>query len=212
MNDIKNTLLVIIGSVVVVLGVIFGLSKMSNSETGSAAVVDVQRLVDGARFVKENGETKVTVVTFADIQCPACKAAKLSLKDLETTPGVKYVVRHFPLPPNIHKYALISAKAVEAGREMGKGWEMMDLMFDKQTEWSDSSKPEKLFIEYAKSLGLDEKQFEEKMNSSEVAKLVALDSMLADSLKLSGTPTVFVNGEQVGAPFVMGKVKELLAK
>lgn len=212
MNDIKNTLLIIAGSVVVVLGVIFGLSKMSGTDTGSVTTVDQQKLIDGARFIKENGETKVTVVTFADIQCPSCKAAKLSLKELETTPGVKYVVRHFPLPPNIHKYALISAKAVEAGREMGKGWEMMDLMFEKQAEWSDANKPEKLFIEYAKSLGLNEKQFEDKMNSSEVATLVATDSMLADSLRLSGTPTIFVNGEQVGAPFVIGKVKELLAK
>ena len=212
MNDIKNTLLIIAGSVVVVLGVIFGLSKMSGTDTGSVTTVDQQKLIDGARFIKENGETKVTVVTFADIQCPSCKVAKLSLKELETTPGVKYVVRHFPLPPNIPKYALISAKAVEAGREMGKGWEMMDLMFEKQAEWSDSSKPEKLFVEYAKSLGLDEKQFEDKMNSSEVATLVATDSMLADNLRLSGTPTIFVNGEQVGSPFVIGKVKELLAK
>lgn len=211
MNDVKNTLLIIGGSVLVVLAVIFGLTRISGNTSTPMTKADSQQLVEGARFVKENGEVKVSVVTFADIQCPSCKAAKQSLKELETMPGVRYVVRHFPLPPNIHKYALISAKAVEAGREMGKGWEMMDLMFEKQSDWSGVSKPEKLFIEYAKSLGLDEKKFEQTLNSNEVAVLVQTDASLADKLKLSGTPTIFVNGEQVGVPFVMEKVKGILA-
>ncbi len=216
MNDIKNTLLIIGGSIVVVFAVIFGLTRMSGTTSTPVTTVDQQQLVDGARFIKENplaspASAMVTVVSFSDIQCPACKAAKQSLKELETTPGVRYVVRHFPLPPNIHKYALISAKAVEAGRVMGKGWEMMELMFDKQSEWSGASKPEKMFVEYAKSLGLDEKKFEEAMNSNEVAVMVQTDASLADRLQLSGTPTIFVNGELVGAPFVIEKVKGLLA-
>ncbi len=196
---------------VVVIAVIFGLTRMSSSTT-SATTVDPQVLLEGARFVKENGETKVTVVAFSDIQCPACKYAKETLKELETMVGVKNVFRQFPLPPNVHKYALISAKAVEAGRVMGKGWEMMDIMFKNQEEWSDIKNPEKKFAEYAKSLGLDEKKFEETMNSKEVAELVQVDASLAARLQLSGTPTIFVNGEQVGVPFVIDKVKELLKK
>lgn len=200
---------------VVVFAVIFGLTRMSGTTSTPVTTVDQQQLVDGARFVKENplaspASAMVTVVSFSDIQCPSCKAAKQSLKELETTPGVRYIVRHFPLPPNIHKYALISAKAVEAGRVMGKGWEMMELMFNKQSEWSGASKPEKMFIEYAKSLGLDEKKFEEAMNSNEVAVMVQTDASLANKLQLSGTPTIFVNGEQVGSPFVIEKVKSLL--
>ena len=190
---------------------IFCLTKMSYGTT-TTTNVDMQQLLEGARFVRENGDTKVTVVSFSDIQCPSCKAAKEALKDLETMPGVRTVMRQFPLTPNVHKYALISAKAVEAGRVMGKGWEMMDLMFDKQSEWSDIKNPEKKFVEYAKSLGLEEKKFEETMNSKEVAEMVQIDASLAARLQLSGTPTIFVNGEQVGVPFVMDKVKEILNK
>jgi protein-disulfide isomerase len=210
MTDIKNTLLIIGGSVVVVLAAIFGLTKMSSGTT-TATSVDMQQLLEGARFVRENGDTKVTVVSFSDIQCPSCKAAKTALKDLEAMPGVRTVMRQFPLPPNVHKYALISAKAVEAGRVMGKGWEMMDLMFDKQSEWSDIKNPEKKFVEYARAWVL-KKKFEETMNSKEVAEMVQIDASLAARLQLSGTPTIFVNGEQVGVPFVMDKVKEILNK
>lgn len=211
MSDTKNTILIIAAIVAIFLGVIFGLSKMSSSQL-PATSVDVQTLVEGARFVQNTGEVKATVVVFADIQCPSCKAAESSLSSLRAMDGVSYVVRHFPLPPNIHKYALISAKAVEAGRVLGKGWEMMEVMFDKQSEWSESNDPEKLFVEYATSLGISAAEFEEKMNSSEVADLVQQDVNLANSLKLSGTPTIFVNGEQIGAPFVLDKVKEILSK
>ncbi len=208
MNDWKLILKVTIGSAVLLLLIIWGLSKMSGP--GGELKVDEKILTDGARFVKENGETKVTVVKFSDIQCPSCKAAEIATKELFDMPGVKIVMRHYPLPANVHKYALISAKAVEAGRVLGKGWEMMSLMFEKQEEWSGSSKPEDLFAGYAKSLGLDEKIFKEKLKSSEVSDFVSIDARLADSLRLSGTPTFFVNGEQVGSPFVVDKVKQLL--
>ncbi len=208
MNDWKLILKVTIGSAVLLLLIIWGLSKMAGTEGGLK--VDEKILIDGARFVKENGDTKVTVVKFSDIQCPSCRFAESETKELFTMPGVKIVMRHFPLPANVHKHALISAKAVEAGRVLGKGWEMMGLMFDKQEEWSVVSNPEDLIVGYAKSLGLDEKIFKEKLKSNEVSDFVSLDARLADSLRLSGTPTFFVNGEQVGAPFVVDKVKQLL--
>lgn len=209
MNDWKLILKVVLGSSLLMFLVIWGLSKMASPT--STLKIDESVLLSGARFVKENGETKVTVVKFSDMECPVCKAAEAETKELFDMPGVKIVMRQFPLPASVHKNALISAKAVEAGRVMGKGWEMMDLIFEKQSEWSGSGKPEDLFVQYAKSLGLDDKKFMEAMNSSEVANFVQTDLDLATSLRLTGTPTIFVNGEQVGSPFVVDKVKQLLS-
>lgn len=206
MNDWKLILKVILGSGLLVMVVIFGLSKMAGTTTSLTA--DQNQLLDGANLIKENGETKVIVVNFSDMECPACKRAHGLLTNLGSTPGVKMVFRHFPL--GIHKYSQISARAVESARVMGKGWEMMDLLFSKQEEWSVESKIEDKMVEYAKGLELDEKVFKEKLNSAEVAAVVQKDINLGDSLKLSGTPTVFVNGEQVAADFVVAKVNELL--
>lgn len=212
-NDWKLILKVILGSVLLVMVVIFGLAKMAG--TSSSLTADQNQLLDGASLIKENGETKVIVVNFSDMECPACKRAHLLLTDLNSMVGVKVVFRHFPL--NIHKYAPITARAVESARVMGqsansadKGWEMIDLLFSKQEEWSVETKIEDKLVEYAKSLGLDEKVFKEKLNSPEVAAVVQKDINLGDSLRLSGTPTVYVNGEQVAADFVVAKVNELL--
>lgn len=206
MNDWKLILKVILGSVVLVMVIIFGLSKMASPS--ATLTVDQNQLLEGAKLVKESGETKVTVVVFSDMECPACKRADELISDLKSLDGVKFVFRHYPL--NIHKNAPITARAVESARLMGKGFEMMDILFTKQNEWSTAPKVEDKLIEYAKVLGLDDKIFMEKLNSAEVVAAVQADINLGNSLRLSGTPTIYVNGEQMAADFVMAKVKELL--
>lgn len=186
----------------------FGLSKL-NSGSGSPITADVSLLTEGARWETGNAEAPVTVVAFTDIQCPACKAAEPVAEELRRTSGVRFIHRHFPLL-TIHKNAWKGAKALEAARIMGKGWEMMALMFEKQSAWEDLDNPDSTFIEYAKELGLDETTFKERYTSSETDDLVGVDYALGNRLKLSGTPTFFVNGEQVSAQFVLSKVKELL--
>lgn len=215
MNNLKNTFLIFGGCVVLVVLMAVGLSKVSKGETGTIKV-STEELISGARWIKGNGDIKVTVVEFSDIQCPACKAAEPIAIELRKMDGVRFVYRHFPLI-TIHKNAWKAARAVEAARLLdkpadsaGKGWEMMELMFEKQEEWSDSLSPESTFAEYAKSLGLDEKSFDEKQKGDETDRFVGEDSSLGNRLQLSGTPTFFVNGEQIGSSFVLAKVKELL--
>ncbi len=215
MNDMKTILLVFGGSVLLVVLMAIGLSKVSGGSAGTIKV-SVDELVNGARWIVMSGEPKVTVVEFSDIQCPACKAVEPVAVELRKTAGVKFVYRHFPLI-TVHKNAWKGARALEAARMMdksadsaGKGWEMMEVMFDKQTEWSDLGNPEETFARYAVSLGLDEKAFNDKQKGDETDKLVGEDSSLGNRLRLSGTPTFFVNGEQVGSAYVLEKVKSLL--
>jgi len=206
MNDWKLILKVVLGSAVLMMVVIFGLSKMAG--TGTSLTADQNLLIGEAKLIKENGEIKVTVVNFSDMECPACKRAHELITSLNNTPGVRLVFRHFPL--GIHKYAPITARAVEAAREMGKGWEMLDLLFGKQDEWSTTQKIEDKLVEYARGMGLDENSFRDKLDSAEVVAVVQQDINLGDSLKLLGTPTIYVNGEQVAPDFVVAKVNELL--
>jgi protein-disulfide isomerase len=87
---------------------------------------------------------------------------------------------------------------------------MIDLLFSKQEEWATENNMEEKLVEYAKSLALDGDVFKMKLEASESAAVVQQDLSLGNNLKLSGTPTIYVNGEQVAADFVEAKVKELL--
>lgn len=208
MENWKTILLVFGGSVLLVVLMAIGLSKVSGGGTGTIKV-SVDELVNGARWTVTTGEPKVTVVEFSDIQCPACKATEPISIELRKTAGVKFVYRHFPLI-TVHKNAWKGARALEAARQLDKGWEMMALMFDKQTEWSDLGNPEDTFAKYAVDLGMDEKTFNDKQRGDETDKLVSEDSSLGNRIQLSGTPTFFVNGEQVGSAYVLDKVNSLL--
>ena len=197
-------------SVLLVFAMILGLTRMAGNEGSS--VVNEKILISEAKLSTESGVVKVTVVDFSDMQCPACKIAHEMTTDLRNTQGVRFIFRHFPLSG--HKYSTISAKAVEAARQMGKGWEMMDVLFDLQDEWSvvSDKEIESRLVKYATSLGMDETIFNEKLKSLETEKSVGIDKSLGNNLKLNGTPTLFINGEQVSPEFVMPKVKELLSK
>lgn len=188
----------------------FGLSKLSGGQAGTITV-PVDQLIERARWIKATGETKVTVVEFSDVQCPACKQAEPIGIQLREMAGVKFVYRHFPLI-TIHKNSWKGARALEAVRLIDgvKGWQMMELMFAKQEEWSGLANPDEKFAAYAVSLGVNEKDFVDKYTGNETDKLIGEDSSLGDRLALSGTPTFFVEGEQVAVPYVLDKVKSLL--
>ena len=209
MKDLKLILGVIGGSIFLLVMMILGLTRMS-SGGGALPVVDQGTLISGALISTESGVVKVTVVDFSDMQCPSCKSANDVIKTIRSLPGVRLVFRHFPL--GIHANSQIGARAVEAARQMGKSWEMIDILFDKQDEWASLGSVENKFGEYAKSLNLDEKVFLGKINSEETIANVKKDSDLADSLKLSGTPSIFVNGEQTATSFIIDKVNEGLKK
>ncbi len=207
MGNLKLALVAVFGGLLVVGLMAFGLSRVSDK--GGVLGASVEELTDGARFVASRGEKRVVVVEFSDLQCPACRAAQPVSKKLKEIEGVELYYRHFPLLA-VHPNAWKAARAAEAARILGKGWEMIDLLFEEQTNWANLGKVDEIFVSLAKSLGLDEKLFIEKYESEETDKAVATDFALANRLKLSGTPTFFVNGEQVAANFVLDKVKQAL--
>jgi len=79
---------------------------------------------------------KVLIVEFSDFQCPACASftpfVSQIIADYPSDVAVHY--RHFPLP--MHPSADEAARAAEAAAEQGKFWEMHDILFERQNDWS----------------------------------------------------------------------------
>lgn len=140
---------------------------------------------------KGEPDAPVTVVEWADFQCPFCAMASPLVGALvKRYPGqVRVVFKHLPLPG--HEHAEKAARAATAAGKQGKFWEMHDLLFAKQSEIS-----EKGIEGFAKELGLDMKQFDADWRSEAVADAVASDRKQAEKLALRGTPTIFLNGRQ----------------
>lgn len=141
---------------------------------------------------KGNDVTAVTVVEFADFQCPFCQqGAGLSDALLKEFPGdVKFVFKHYPLGK--HPDAFDAAKAAWAAHQQGKFWEMHDAIYRGDI----SQLPADKLRGYAEQIGLDTARFDQDMNSLKAAQAVSLDKQLAKRMKVGGTPTFFVNGKR----------------
>jgi protein-disulfide isomerase len=152
-------------------------------------------------WVKGSPQAQVTLIEYADFQCPACAFyASQTGRLLDDYPDeVRLVFRHFPLV-SIHANGTDAAKAAEAAGIQGKFWEMHDLLFENQSEWESEGSPKELFADYAEGLGLDRDRFLEDFDSTGVEESVNASFAEAGRLGLTSTPSLFINGEKIRNP------------
>lgn len=184
----------IVGGIALLIGGLWYLSGME--------AVDPAKLEVSATDWKQGPENPtVTVVEYADFECPACAAYQPVLQDIKTTfkDDLRFVYRQFPLP--MHRNAVAAALASEAAGMQGKFWEMHDLLYAKQKEWSGKSAEDRgLFEKYAQELGLDMERFKQDMNSDRASQAVESGRDSGTALNVRGTPTFFLDGEEIDNP------------
>ncbi len=210
----------ILAIVLVVLGVgIVLMLRSPQNYTNPTATTDPKTKEEAINRETPNVRGKldsaVTFVEFADVQCPACAAINPSVNELFKEYGdrVKFVFRHYPLPQ--HKNAKVAADAVEAAGAQGKFWEMLDLLYAKQPEWETLGDPKPVFRTMAKAVGLDEEKFDKALVGQSSRGRINQDETDGSALGNPGTPTFYVNGEQIyngGLAAAKQKIEEALAK
>jgi Na+/H+ antiporter NhaA len=166
-------------------------SKARSLAQTAETIVDLAIPVDPETdHVRGSADAPVTIVEYADFECPYCGRAEPALRELLSEFGddLRYVYRHLPLP-DVHPNAKIAAEAAEAAGDQGAFWEMHDLLYEHQ----DALRPPDL-VAYARTLGLDEKRFATELRRREHTARVARDVESADLSEVTGTPTFFVNG------------------
>jgi protein-disulfide isomerase len=154
----------------------------------------------GAQPPHTHGEANapVTLEEFGDYQCPPCAAFHPELKKMEAQYGARLRVVFRNLPLRMHQYAADAARAAEAAGLQGKFWEMHDMLYEKQTDWEKGPDVRTMFATYARTLGLDVERFKRDLDSAPVTQRISADVQRADSLGAQGTPTIFVNGREIG--------------
>lgn len=132
----------------------------------------------------------VTIVEFADFQCPYCRQMVKPLEQVIKTYGdsVRLVYRQFPIA-SIHPEAQKAAEASLCASAQGKFWEMHDAMYDD---------PQSLDVpnlrKTARSLGLNGAKFDTCLDSEQFASQIRLDLETGRSVGVTGTPGLFING------------------
>ena len=139
---------------------------------------------------KGSSNPVVTLVEWADFECPYCGVAAPLLKATveRHASDVQLVFKHYPL--SAHEHSDEAARAAVAAFHQGKFWQLQQVLFESQKTGLDDT----TLLKLAREQGLDIKAFETDRASEATADIVARDRKQADELGLDGTPMIFING------------------
>jgi protein-disulfide isomerase len=147
----------------------------------------VQMSVGDGWYSIGRADAPVTLVEFADFQCPFCKKfhtdeyAELK-KNYIDTGKVRFVNRDLPL--EFHPFALKAAEAARCAGEQQKYWELRDALYSNAAPPSDD-----LIGKAVEALSLDKVAFQSCLASEKYKADVQKDAGEAARLQISGTPT-----------------------
>lgn len=173
-------------AVVAIIGGAVVLGKNNGSQTASTPSNNF--------YGAENGI--VTLIEYGDFECPACGSYYPIVKQLkeEFKDELRFEYKHFPLV-QIHLNATAAHRAAQAAANQGKFWEMHDMLYERQTAWSNAGGPSSIFEGYAQELGLDMDKYSNEVNSSETLAIINTDIEAGKAIGANSTPTFVLDGQ-----------------
>ena len=148
-------------------------------------------------YVLGSDSAPVEIVEYGDYQCPGCANFDIvTLPDVKerlvATGKARFVYRDFPLD-QIHPYARLAAHAAACADEQGKYWQVHDLLFQGQPDWSRGN-AERIIRGYAQAASLDMARYSECMESARYAGRIQASYEEGVALGVGGTPQFLMGG------------------
>jgi len=146
-------------------------------------------------------DAKITLIEFADFECPSCRQLDLILRDLlPQHPEIRLVYKDFPLT-TVHPWAMTASLAGQCTFQQKPAafWRIHDIIFDAQDLITPSNVWEKM-QDFANQIGLNVETFKTCMASPDTAQEVEMTTTEGHELNITGTPTIFVNGRRIVGP------------
>ena len=146
-------------------------------------------------------DAKITLIEFADFECPSCRQLDRILRDLlPQHPEIRLVYKDFPLT-TIHPWAMTAALAGQCAAKQSPAsfWKLHDTIFDAQDLITPSNVWEKM-SDFASQIGLNVETFRTCMSNPETAQEIDKTTEEGHELNVTATPTIFVNGRRIVGP------------
>jgi len=156
---------------------------------------EVDKLIRAGAPVLGNPEAKVTVVEFADFQCPYCGKYFETVfpeikKNYIDTGKVKFIYMDFAFLGVESQWA---AEAAKCASEQGKFWEYHDHLYENQSGENGGAFSVDNLKKFASDLKLNKGQFAECLDGHKYAKKIEEEKALGQKFGVRGTPGTFIN-------------------
>jgi protein-disulfide isomerase len=206
--------LITLGAALVVLAVIWPQLR----PVGEIVTVTPAALPDADGLSLGDPNAPVTIDVFEDFQCPACQrftenTEPLIIQNLVASGQARYVFHHYPfLDGNGAGSSGESDQAANAAmcaNEQDKFWEMHSILYANWNGENQGAFSTRRLQAMAESLGLDMDAFNSCFSGNKFQTEIQADFDLGGQMGVSGTPTVFVNGQRVGQPRQVPSYQEI---
>ena len=133
----------------------------------------------------------VTIVEFADFECPYCRIASPALEQLvrARSEEVRYCFKHFPI--RTHERGVPSSIAALAAHRQQRFWEMHDALYASAPQLEDGD-----LDRCAQQVGLDLERYQRDIADEALLEEAMADKFEGQELGVDRTPTIFINGKQ----------------
>lgn len=209
----NKKLLVVSAGLLAVLVFLLGVFFYSEQKTQKITHVvqdNREALVRPHSSVYGNPAAKVTIVEFFDPACESCKAFYPYVKTLVNANfgRVNLVLRYAAF----HKGSDEAVKILEAAKMQNVYWPVLEAMLAAQPVWASHERPQpELIWDHIKETGIDTARAKIDMNDPRIAQILKQDMADGVTLKVTGTPTFFVNGKPL-IDFGPDQLKALVGK
>lgn len=175
------------------------IAKLREKREAEAAVARQEYLGDlykpDSKYSRYSmGEGDVVVVEFMDYNCPYCRKAYSTLRDLIKEADIEVRFVEFPV---LGPMSTVASKAALAAEKQGKYAAFHDAMMAQ----NDRIDNEQVIFDTAEQVGLDVEQLKQDMQDPEIDALIDENLQLGNQLGVQGTPAFFIGETSIpGAP------------
>jgi protein-disulfide isomerase len=181
----------------------FIMFQMSQAKSSGVITIDPNTpLPEASGYLMGSASAPVQIMEFADFECPACGSfATLTEPDvrkrLVETGLVSFRFLDFPLPMHLNTWD--ASMAAACANEQGKFWEMHDQIFATQDQWNAqvTNRPKAVFGRLAKSIQLNESQWNECYDSQKYKLNIAATLREGERRFVQSTPTFIIGDKMI---------------
>ncbi len=166
-------------------------------------------------YVSGSANAPIEIIEYADFECPTCgQFAAVIEPDIRTnfvnSGKVRWRFIDYPLP--MHRNTWNASRAAACADQQGKFWEMHDMIFQNQDRWNGEAthRPDGMFKDYAKQLGLNTSQFNQCVDDKQTQAKIQAHMKLAEDAHVQATPTFVIGGKSYPGMQTYDEMKKLI--
>jgi protein-disulfide isomerase len=206
--------LIVLGAALIVFAVVWPQIR----SVGEIITVTPAALPNSDGLSVGDASAPATIDVFEDFQCPACKAfteniETLVIQNLVAAGKARYVFHNYPFLDGTGARnggeSDQAANAAMCASEQGKFWEMHSVIYANWNGENQGNFSDRRLQAMAETIGVDMNAFNDCFNANKYEDEIQADFDLGEEMGVSGTPTVFVNGNRVGQPGRIASYEEI---